>query len=154
MKIDDKYSMYDPLMYVLMFPHGDKGWDLGSFSSSNKQNKKRTAFSSIPNISLIPRGGSTFNVVHRMGGLFQQYIVDMYTKTECDRLQYVRHNQARLCAELYQGLANAIQTADGNVDGLQIWKKVILPSNFTAGSRYPTSVVSRCNAYSLVLWQT
>ena len=26
--IDDKHSMYDPLLYVLMFPHGDKGWEL------------------------------------------------------------------------------------------------------------------------------
>ena len=26
--ISDKHPMYDPLMYVLMFPHGDKGWDI------------------------------------------------------------------------------------------------------------------------------
>ena len=68
--------------------------------------------------------------------LFQQYIVDMYTKTECDRLQYIRHNQARSCAQLYQVLADAIQTADGNIDGSQIGKKVILPSSFIEEPRY------------------
>ena len=26
--IDDKHPMYDPLLYVLMFPFGDKGWQL------------------------------------------------------------------------------------------------------------------------------
>ena len=70
-----------------------------------------------------------------MGRLFQQYTVDMYTKIGSDRLQYVRHNQSRLCDELYQGLTDAIATADGEVDGSQIGK-VILPSIFTAGPIY------------------
>ena len=133
MKINDKHPMYDPLMYVLMFPYGNKGWELGSFSSSNKQNKKCTTLQYYK-YHLIPWGDTTFDVVHRMGRLFQQYIVDMYTKIECDRLQYTRHNQARLHAELYQGLPDATITADGITDGLQIGKKFILPSSFTAVS--------------------
>ena len=87
MKINDKYPMYDPLMYVLMFPYGNKGWELGSSSSSKKQNKKCTTLQYYK-YCLIPQGSSTFNVVHRMHRLFQQYIVEMYTKIECDRLQY------------------------------------------------------------------
>ena len=27
MRIDETHPMYDPLMYVLMFPFGDKGWE-------------------------------------------------------------------------------------------------------------------------------
>ena len=111
MKINDKHPMYDSLMYVLMFPYGDKGWEFGSFSSSNKQNKKGAAVQYYK-YCLRPQGGTSCNVVHRIDRLFQQYIVDMYTKIECDRLQYIRHSQVRLYAELYQGLANAIQTAD------------------------------------------
>ena len=99
--------MYDRLMYVLIFPYGDKGWEVDSFSSSNKKNKKCTALQYYK-YCLILWGGTTFRVVHRMGRLFQQYIVDMYTKIECDRLQYIRHNHARLHAELYQKLADAI----------------------------------------------
>ena len=71
-----------------------------------------------------------------MGRIFQQYIVDMYTKIESDRLQHVRHNQSRLHAEFYQGLTDATATADGQADGSQIGKKVTLPSSFTAGPRY------------------
>ena len=43
---------------------------------------------------------------------------------------------SHLQAELYQGLAYAIQASDGNIDGSLIGKKVILPSSFTGSSRY------------------
>ena len=134
MKINDKHPSVI-LWCMFWCVHMVKRMELGSFSSSNKQNKKCTTFQCYK-YCLTPQGGTTFNVVHRMGRLFQQYIVDMYTKIEFDRLQYIRHNQTRLHAELYQGLADAIQTADENIDGLQIGKKVILPSSFTAGPRY------------------
>ena len=39
-------------------------------------------------------------------------------------------------AEVYQGLTDAIQNSDGQVDGSQIGKKVILPSSFTGSARY------------------
>ena len=35
MKISTQHLMYDPLMYVLMFPYGDKGWELGCHKSGN-----------------------------------------------------------------------------------------------------------------------
>ena len=69
-----------------------------------------------------------------MGRLFQQYIVDMYAKIEGECLRYLRYNQSQICAELYQGLADAVQ--DGTVQGSQIGKKIILPSSFTGGARY------------------
>ena len=85
---------------------------------------------------LMVHGGNTFNTLHRMGRLFQQYIVDMYVKIEGQRLTFLRHNQRTLRAELYQGLADAVSSSDGNIDGTQIGKKVILPSSFTGGARY------------------
>ena len=80
--------------------------------------------------------GGTFNGIHRMGRLPQQYIVDMYVKIEGEQLRYLRNNQKALRADLYQGLADAINSLDGNVDGSQIGKKVILPSSFTGSARY------------------
>ena len=122
MKIDGMCPMYDLLMYVLMFPCGDKGWELRSFHATNKQNHKCTALQ-YHKYFLIPQGGDTFIVIHRIGRLFQQYIVDMYTKIESDRLQCARHNQSRLYAELYQGLTDTITTADGQVDGSKLGKR-------------------------------
>ena len=43
LKINARHPMYDPVMYVLMFPFGDKGWELRSFSSTNRQNKKNVS---------------------------------------------------------------------------------------------------------------
>ena len=68
--------------------------------------------------------------------MFQQYVVDMYAKIEFSRLQYLRFNQSQLHADLYQGLADAVLASDGQVDGSQLGKKVILPSSFTGGPRY------------------
>ena len=64
---------------------------------------------------------------HRLGRLFQQYVVDTYAKIEFSRLQYLRFNQSQLHADLYQDLADAVLASDGQVDGSQLGKKVILP---------------------------
>ena len=68
--------------------------------------------------------------------MFQQYVVDMYAKIEFSRLQYLRFNQSQLHAALYQSLADAFVASDGQVDGSQLGKKVILPLSFTGGQRY------------------
>ena len=80
MLLDDKNPMYDPLLYVLMFPYGDKGWEL----KCNCTQLKYYAY------QLMVHSGNTFNIIHRMGHLFQQYIVDIYSKVEAARLAYVR----------------------------------------------------------------
>ena len=134
MKISTEHPMYDPLMYVLMFPYGDKGWELGKHKSQNHQNEKCSVMQ-FYRYRLMVHGGGTFNTLHRMGRLFQQYIVDMYVKIEGQRLTFLRHNQRTLRAEVYQGLSD-VSSSDGNIDGSQIGKKVILPSSFTGGARY------------------
>ena len=69
--------MYDPLMYVLMFPLGDKGWEKDHAS----KNKDCTSIQYY-RYRLMVHGDDSFNTIHRMGRLFQQYIVDMYAKIE------------------------------------------------------------------------
>ena len=39
MKVNVNHSMYDPLMYVLMFPYRDKGFELDKYSSGRKSGK-------------------------------------------------------------------------------------------------------------------
>ena len=93
MKVDTEHRMYDPLMYDLMFPFGDKGWELGCFNT--RKNKQCTAMQYYKD-RLMPQSGETFNTIHRMGRLFQQFIVDMYAKIKHGRLQYIRYHQAEL----------------------------------------------------------
>ena len=95
MKIDARYPMYDPLMYVLTFPFGDEGWEVGSFSSTNRQNNKCSEMM-FYRFRLMIHATDTFNILYGMGRLFQQYVVDMYAKMKSDRLMFLRHNQAKL----------------------------------------------------------
>ena len=71
-----------------------------------------------------------------MGRLFQQYVVDMYAKIEYARLSYICNNQNQLWIDLYKGVADAVESSDGHIDGTQIGKKFILPSSFTGSPRY------------------
>ena len=88
MNINATHPMYDPLMYVLMFPFGDLGWGINYRSG----NKKYIAMQYYK-YRLMIRSGNSFNTIHRMGRLFQQYVVDVYAKIEDGRLQFISRNQ-------------------------------------------------------------
>ncbi|KAK9822437.1 hypothetical protein WJX74_008545 [Apatococcus lobatus] len=74
------------------------------------------------------------NRLLRCNKLFQEWICDNWAKAEGDRLQYLRHNQAQLRAELFQGITDAVAT-DSN-DARAIGKRVVLPSSFIGSPRY------------------
>ena len=153
MRIETIHPMYDPLVYVLMFPFGDKGFSPDAHPLTKKPSKCCSAMQYYK-YTLMPQSGETFNNIHRLGRLFQQYVVDMHAKIEFSRLQYLRFNQSQLHADLYQGLADVVLASDGQVDGSQLGKKVILPLSLTGGLRLPTSAVPRCNEYCAALWKT
>jgi len=71
--------------------------------------------------------------MHWSGRLFQQYIVDMAAKIEQNDLNWVRHNQKTLRANVYNGFSDALDSADG--DASRVGKKLILPSSFSGSPR-------------------
>ncbi len=58
--------------------------------------------------------------------LWHQYIVDAYAAIEQNRLKYLRLNQKKLRANLYQGLEDAIAVGDNSAAAIR--QKIILPS--------------------------
>ncbi|XP_073307171.1 uncharacterized protein [Primulina huaijiensis] len=70
-----------------------------------------------------------------IGRLLQQYIVDMYIKIETSRLEFFRTSdmQNRLRNEVYNGLLDSI--TQGCEIGVDIGKRVILPTSFIGGPR-------------------
>ncbi|KAL5543450.1 hypothetical protein UlMin_007234 [Ulmus minor] len=56
------------------------------------------------------------------GRLLQQYVFDIYVKLETQRLDYLQNNQAKIRAELYQGI-------------IDIGKRIILPTTFIGSPR-------------------
>ncbi|KAG5520326.1 hypothetical protein RHGRI_033033 [Rhododendron griersonianum] len=67
------------------------------------------------------------------GRLFQQYVVDMYIKLENTRLDYFRHKQYDIRAELYQGIVDSV--LGGESRGSMVGKKIVLPASFVGGPR-------------------
>jgi hypothetical protein len=49
------------------------------------------------------------SALHLSGRLFQQYIVDVTTKTKQNTLNILVLNQAQLCVELYQRLTDMVK---------------------------------------------
>ena len=73
-----------------------------------------------------------YNILHRAGLLFQEYIVDAYAQIEQSHLDYLRFNQDKLRSELYQGIVDV--ALDGR-DLSSIGNMSILPSSFKGSPR-------------------
>ena len=75
------------------------------------------------------------------GRLFQQFVVDAYTKAEAQRLRYLRHNQDALRVSEYQEVKKwladdkAQQEAKKNPKAASLGKPVILPSSYIGAPR-------------------
>ena len=70
--------------------------------------------------------------IHLFQRLFHQYIVDQYSKIEGARLNFIKHNQESLRADLYQNIKEASLTALGYTIG----KRIVLPFSFKGCDRY------------------
>lgn len=124
-RICELHPAYDPLQYPLLFPTGNTGWSLAV-----KINKKVTQLQ-FYKFYLFTRQGNYLLLARR---LLQQFIVDIYAKIECERLQFLRREQGSLRADNYKELRDAIFSADG--DSRNVGQKVVLPATFTGGPRY------------------
>jgi len=66
--------------------------------------------------------------------LYQEWVVDQYSKVESQRLFYIRNNQGPLRAAIYGGVVDAIANNDANIDNLG--RLIVLPSSFIGGHRH------------------
>src|SRR5258705_395384 len=73
------------------------------------------------------------------GRLFQQYIVDAWASIEQSELNWVRHNQKTIRADLYDGLRDALRGVQG-IDLRQMGKRIVLPASHPG---------STCHMYQL-----
>jgi hypothetical protein len=69
------------------------------------------------------------NTLHYGGRSFQQYIVDVASKTEQNALNFLVHNQVKLRAELYQGLQDML-AQDAVLNAAQVGRRIVLPATF------------------------
>ena len=76
----------------------------------------------------------SFSILFLAGKLFQQYIVDAYTRTEASRVDWVMTNQTQLRVEKYQGLMDHINS-EAERHNLAPGTVVVLPSSFQGSPR-------------------
>ncbi|MCP4486968.1 MAG: hypothetical protein GY820_06565, partial [Gammaproteobacteria bacterium] len=122
-------GLCDPMVYPLLFPNGEKGWDASVEQQGSGRRVSQLQFYSH---RLAIR--DEFSTIHRGGKLFQQYAVDSYVKVEQNRLDYIQMNQKKLRVENYNGLIDYIGS-DAQAKGVQPGRLVVLPSSFQGGPR-------------------
>jgi len=75
------------------------------------------------------------STLHFGGRLFQQYIVDVTTKTQHKNPNFLLLNQVQLRVELYQGLVDMVEH-DVELNLAQVGKQIILPTSFLSSPRF------------------
>jgi hypothetical protein len=137
--INELHPSYMPLQYPLLFPRGEDGShpnipkSNGTFvpGANNTENGKVTQ-AEFFGFRMQSRTGESQSLL-RGGRLLLQYIVDTWASLEQNRLQYLRHNQAKLRAEVYQGVRDAANVGDHDV--AMLGRRIVLPSSFQGGPR-------------------
>ncbi len=140
----------DPVTYPLLFFHGEFGWSpdlhltirLQQLPQEQQiQNQQATPHRHREQVSIAQfyayhvsiRG--KFSAIHRGALLFQQYVVDAFTKIEGQDLEYIRFHQDQLNVETYQGLMDHVR-AQAEAEHSNVGQIIILPSTCKGSQRY------------------
>ncbi|KAK9073844.1 hypothetical protein SSX86_006438 [Deinandra increscens subsp. villosa] len=146
------FGCYDPLSYPLFFPNGEEGWhpniprqgESMTRTDNNEDNideemeetstsRRRTTVAMREYYCYKFQIRSTDNVLLLGGRLLQQFVVDVYIKLETSRLQYCEQNQAKIRADLYQGVVDCVNA--GEVNPNRVGRRIVLPASFIGGPR-------------------
>jgi len=163
-RISELHPAYMPMSYALMFPYGEDGWhpsipgrhvvdseptngeeladesdgdndsEGGKPNSTRRKHGHRTITMNNYYAFRLQERDNEASTILRCGRLLQQYIVDAYATIEQSRLNYLRKNQKKLRANLYQGLQDALEV--GDTDTTTLGTRILLPSSFTGGPRF------------------
>lgn len=137
--IQDSHRSYDALQYPIIFWEGEDGYQVNIKQcdpTTRQETNKNVSAMNYYAYRLMMRHNED-NHILKCRQLFHQYVVDMYAKIESERLRYIRFNQAKLRAEEYIHLRDAINNnIDSNLDINNIGQAYILPSSYTGSPRH------------------
>eukprot|EP00794_Sanderia_malayensis_P011640 gene11640-biopygen9314 len=145
----------DPLTYPLLFLFGEHGWGttIARVPSARSQipadqaERRQTRVTPNQFYTYRTQVREGFSALHLSRLLFQQYLVDAFTKIEGNDLAYIRYHQKDLRVESYKGLMdhlyrraeqqNLIAQAHnpGAAQHTDVGRVIILPSTFTGSQR-------------------
>jgi hypothetical protein len=137
-RLHETHRKYIPLQYPLLFPFGEDQYQenipLNSLSSSSSKKKQiRVSLRSFIAFRMHERLCED-SILHKGKRLFQQFVCDLYSMIEAQRLSYIRNNQTKIRADFLAGVEEAVSR--GDVVASSIGARIVLPSSFTGGRRY------------------
>ena len=133
-KIHPSNASYMPLHYVLLFPYGDYGWHYGLTLRNRKGNRKSLRLEQLQYYRYRLMVRNSFSALHHAARLFQQYVVDVFAACEETKLEWIREHQKDIRADLYNGLADAMDAED--TDASKLGRRIVLPSSYISGDRF------------------
>ncbi|CEI93607.1 Putative Transcriptional factor B3 [Rhizopus microsporus] len=149
-RISQTHAAYMSTHYVLLFLHGTYGWYWGMCLSSSSPSSTATTTTTTMNEEIATstrqkdrlsqrayyrfrlhlRREHEFPAIFYAKKLFQQFLADAWAVRDQNKLDWIRHNQDRLRADVYNGLADAIAEGD-QVNAANLGRRFILPSSHT-----------------------
>ncbi|XP_013624359.1 PREDICTED: uncharacterized protein LOC106330441 [Brassica oleracea var. oleracea] len=135
-QIRDDHPLYMSLQYPLLFSYGEYGFHpeiplhLKTGTSRTRQFLTIRQYYASQIETRLNQGMTLI----KGGRLLHQFVVDVYTAIEKDRLRWARNNQDFLRAELYSNVLDVV--SKGDTDAKIIGQRFILPPSFTGGPRY------------------
>jgi hypothetical protein len=115
-RLHETHAKYIPLQYPLLFPFGEDQYqekiELNSLTSSSSE-KKRVRVSMREFVAFrIQERIFEDSVVLRSKRLFQQFVVDLYSMIESQRLSWIRNNQTKIRSDFLMGIEEAVSRGD------------------------------------------
>jgi hypothetical protein len=137
-RLHETHPKYIPLQYPLLFPFGEDQYQehipLNSLTTTNSQNKRvRVSLRSFIAFRLMERVFED-SIILKSRRLFQQFVVDLYSMIESQRLSFIRQNQQQIRADFLSGIEEAVER--GDIFASSVGSRIVLPSSFTGGRRY------------------
>jgi hypothetical protein len=137
-RLHETHAKYIPLQYPLLFPFGEDQYQedipLNSLTTSSSIHKRvRVSLRAFISYRLMERTIED-SILLKGRRLFQQFVCDLYSMIESQRLSFIRENQSKIRSDFLAGIEEAV--GRGDVIASSIGSRIVLPSSFTGGRRY------------------
>ena len=129
----------DPMTYLLLFIYGEMSWSVDLYQNAlpnerqqGARRRERLTLNKFYAYRVPIR--NIFSSIHSSRLLFQQYLVDAFTKIEGNELSYIKTHQSQLRMESYQGLMDHLDRR-AQAEDVNVGRIVILSSSFQGSER-------------------
>ena len=132
-RVSHIHPSYSSLHYVLLFPYGEDGWHpeiSANFGPNGRHRSQHVTQRCYYAHQLHPVPGPQ-PLLFWGANLFQKYVVDALALVEQSNLNWVRHHQKELRADVYSGLRDAaLGDRNNNINLTEHGSRIVLPSSF------------------------